>query len=90
MQFCSDDFCFDRVAVAVALSEVLGGGGGGGDVREHSGEAAGRAEGWPGLRASEVEFVEKYGSCVPISASTSEIIIHHGHLYHKQHPWMLV
>ena len=42
MQFCSDDFCFDRVAVAMALSEVLGGGGG--DVREHSGEAAGRAE----------------------------------------------
>ena len=58
MQFCSDDFCFDRVAVA--LSEVLGGGGGGGDVREHSGEAAGRAEvgaGRPGLRASEANKV---------------------------------
>lgn len=56
MQFCSDDFCFDRVAVA--LSEVLGGGGG--DVREHSGEAAGRAEvgsGRPGLRASEANKV---------------------------------
>ena len=58
MQFCSDDFCFDRVTVAVALSEVLGGGGG--DVREHSGEAAGRAEvgsGRPGLRASEANKV---------------------------------
>ena len=58
MQFCSDDFCFDRVAVAVALSEVLGGGGG--DVREHSREAAGRAEvgaGRPGLRASEANKV---------------------------------
>lgn len=58
MQFCSDDFCFDRVAVAVALSEVLGGGGG--DIREHSGEAAGRAEvgsGRPGLRASEANKV---------------------------------
>ena len=58
MQFCSDDFCFDRVAVAVALSEVLGGGGG--DVREHSGEAAGRAEVGvkrPGLRASEANKV---------------------------------
>ena len=56
MQFCSDDFCFDRVAVA--LSEVLGGWGG--DVREHSGEAAGRAEvgaGRPGLRASEANKV---------------------------------
>ena len=39
MQFCSDDFCFDRVAVA--LSDVLGGGDG--YVREHSGEVAGRA-----------------------------------------------
>ena len=58
MQFCSDDFCFDRVAVA--LSDVLGGGGGGGDVWEHSGEAAGRAEvgsGRPGLRASEANKV---------------------------------
>ena len=58
MQFCSDDFCFDRVAVAMALSEVLGGGGG--DVREHSGEAAGRAKvgaGRPGLRASEANKV---------------------------------
>ena len=56
MQFCSDDFCFDRVAVA--LSEVLGGWGG--DVREHSGEAAGRYEvgsGRPGLRASEANKV---------------------------------
>ena len=56
MQFCSDDFCFDRVAMA--LSDVLGGGGG--DVREHSGEAAGRAEvgsGRPGLRASEANKV---------------------------------
>ena len=56
MQFCSDDFCFDRVAVA--LSEVLGGGDG--DVREHSGEVAGRAEvrsGRPGLRASEANKV---------------------------------
>ena len=56
MQFCSDDFCFDRVAVA--LSKVLGCGGG--DVREHSGEAAGRAEvgsGRPGLRASEANKV---------------------------------
>ena len=56
MQFCSDDFCFDRVAVA--LSDVFGGGGG--DVREHSGEAAGRAEvgsGRPGLRASEANKV---------------------------------
>ena len=54
MQFCSDDFCFDRVAVAVALSEVLGGGDG--DVREHSGEVAGQAEvgaGRPGQRVSE-------------------------------------
>ena len=33
--------------------------------------------------------MEKYGSCEPISASTSEIIIHHRNLYHKQHPWML-
>ena len=58
MQFCSDDFCFDRVAVAVALSEVLGGGDG--DIREHSGEAAGRAEvgsGRPGLRVSEANKV---------------------------------
>ena len=56
MQFCSDDFCFDRVAVA--LSDVLGCGGG--NVREHSGEAAGRAEvgsGRPGLRASEANKV---------------------------------
>ena len=56
MQFCSDDFCFDRVAVA--LSDALVGGDG--YVREHSGEVAGRAEvgaGRPGLRASEANKV---------------------------------
>ena len=44
----------------MSLSEVLSGGGGGGNIREHSGEVAGRAEvgaGRPGQRASEANKV---------------------------------